>query len=273
MQGTPVLGLVSVALPIARALAVWLLVILATGGASAGAWLMPPGQGQIIAGAAFSGSSRAFDSHGHLIPVPSYDKFELGAYIEYGVLDWLTLVASPAYDRIRQPSPALSYNGAGESGIGGRFGLYRSDGLVVSLQAVLLTPGASFNSAVEPRRAGSIDLRGMVGSTFTMGSMPAFVSAEGGYRFYAQSQPGEWRLDLTLGVRPIEKVLVLLQSFGTLQTGASAVFPRSSWDKVQTSFVYDFTPAISGQIGAFYAVLGVNTGREFGPLAALWYRF
>ncbi|VTZ27955.1 conserved exported hypothetical protein [Methylocella tundrae] len=260
-------------MPFARALAVWLLVILAAGGASAGAWLMPPGEGQIIAGAAFSGSSRAFDSHGHLIPVPSYDKFELGAYIEYGLVDWLTLVASPAYDRIRQPAPALSYNGAGESAIGGRIGLYQSDGLVASLQAVLLTPGASFNSAIEPRRAGSIDLRGMIGSNVTIGSTPAFVSAEGGYRFYAQSQPGEWRLDLTFGVRPIEKVLVLLQNFGALQTGASAAFPRSSWDKLQTSLVYDFTPSISGQIGAFLTVAGVNTGRELGPLAALWYRF
>jgi protein XagA len=110
----------------AHAFVVWLLLILAAGDARAGAWLMPPGQGQVIAGTAFSGSNRAFDAHGNLIPVPSYKKFELGAYIEYGLTDWLTLVAAPAYDVIRQPSPAPSYTGPGQSGIGGRFRLCTS---------------------------------------------------------------------------------------------------------------------------------------------------
>ncbi len=264
---------VSAALAVARAFAVWLCLSLAAGGASAGAWLMPPGEGQIIAGAAFSGSSRAFDAHGRLVPVPSYDKFELGAYIEYGLTDWLTLVASPAYDRIRQPPPASSYNGVGESAIGGRFGLYRSDALVLSFQASVLTPGESFNGAIEPRRAASIDLRGMAGSNFTIGALPAFVSAEGGYRFYAESQPGEWRLDLTLGVRPMPQLLVMLQSFGALQTRGTAAFPTSSWEKLQASVVYEITPAWSAQVGGFLTVAGVNSGREFGPVAAVWYRF
>jgi hypothetical protein len=139
-----------------RAIVGWAFVTLTicTGGASAGAWLLPPGSGQIIAGAAFSGSSKAFDVHGHLIPVSYYKKFELGAYVEYGVTNWLTLVAAPAYDRIRQPPPAGSYNGLGESALGARVGLFQSDPLVLSLQAVLLTPGASFNNAFGPRGAG-----------------------------------------------------------------------------------------------------------------------
>lgn len=188
----------SAGLRAARAFAVWLLLIVAARNADAGAWLMPPGEGQIIAGTAFSGSSRAFDAHGNLIPVPSYDKFELGAYIEYGLTDWLTLVAAPAYDVIRQPTPAPSYTGPGESGIGGRFKLYQSDAFVASLQTTLLTPGASFNGA-EPHRAGAIDLRAMAGASFAIGAWPAFADAAAGYRFYAQAQPGEWKLDLTLG--------------------------------------------------------------------------
>lgn len=246
--------------------------ILIAGQAYAGAWLMPPGQGQIIARTAFSGSTRAFDAHGNLIPVPSYQKFELGAYIEYGLTDWLTLVAAPAYDVIRQPQPAPSYTGPGESGLGGRFKLYQSDAFVASAQATLLTPGASFNGA-EPHRAGSIDLRAMAGANFAIGPWAAFADACGGYRFYAQSQPGEWRLDLTLGVRPLPQLLALFQSFGSVQTNRSAAFPRSSWDKLQASLVYDLTPAWSAQLGAFVTVAGVNAGRELGPMAAIWYRF
>ena len=48
------------------------------------AWLLPPGDGQVITYAAFSDSTRAFDAHGKLIPVPAYQKFELGTYLELG---------------------------------------------------------------------------------------------------------------------------------------------------------------------------------------------
>ena len=256
----------------ARAFAVWVLLVVAAGSARAGAWLMPPGEGQIIAGTAFSGSSRAFDAHGKLIPVPSYEKFELGSYIEYGLTDWLTLVGAPAYDIIRQPAPALSYTGPGESGLGGRFKLYQSDAFVASLQATLLTPGASFNGA-EPHRAGAFDLRAMTGASLTIGAWPAFAEAEAGYRFYAQAQPGEWKLDLTLGVRPLPQLLALLQSFGSMQTTRSVDFPRSSWEKLQGSFVYDLNAAWSAQLGAFVTVAGSNAGRELGPMAAIWYRY
>ena len=70
-----------------------------------GAWLLPPGDGQVIADTFFSDSNRAFDARGQLVPVPSYRKFELGTYIEYGLTNWLTLVASPSYDRIENPPP------------------------------------------------------------------------------------------------------------------------------------------------------------------------
>jgi hypothetical protein len=73
-----------------------------------GAWLLPPGDGQVIADTFFSDSTRAFDANGHLIPVPSYRKFDLGTYSEYGLTNWLTLVASPSYDRIHNPPPDQS---------------------------------------------------------------------------------------------------------------------------------------------------------------------
>ena len=98
----------------AFAIALCLIVDAENGRLRAGAWLMPPGEGQIIASTAFSGSARAFDANGRLIPVPSYDKFELGAYLEYGLTDWLTVIAAPAYDSIKQPAPAASYDGPGD---------------------------------------------------------------------------------------------------------------------------------------------------------------
>jgi protein XagA len=72
-----------------------------------GVWLLPPGDGQVIVDTFFSDSTYAFDAQGHLIPVPSYKKFELGTYIEYG----LTNFASPSYHRIQNPPPGQSHNG------------------------------------------------------------------------------------------------------------------------------------------------------------------
>lgn len=242
----------------------------------AGAWLMPPGAGQIIASTAFSGSTRAFDAKGHLIPFPSYEKLELSAYLEYGLTDWLTVVAAPSYDRIRQSPPEPSYNGLGESEIAARFGLYRSDDAVLSFQAGLRTPGASLNDAAapaQPRRAGSIDLRLMIGRNFQIAEIPCFAEVQAGYRLYGQGQPGEVRLDLTFGARPAPQTLFLLQSFSAISNGSGGGIKHNSWHKLQPSLVYDLSPQWSVQIGGFITVAGVNAGRELGPFGGVWYRF
>jgi hypothetical protein len=49
--------------------------MLAAGGAHAGAWLEPPGQGEVILGGTFSDSLRSYDGNGRLAPVASYKKF------------------------------------------------------------------------------------------------------------------------------------------------------------------------------------------------------
>ncbi|MGH6841354.1 MAG: hypothetical protein ACREDV_04570, partial [Methylocella sp.] len=164
--------------PFARIAAACLLTCAGTEAALGGAWLLPPGNGQVIVTTFFSDSTRAFNAQGHLIPVPSYQKFELGTYIEYGLTNWLTLVASPAYDRIKNPPPGQSYNGVGESEVAARVGLYRSDASVVSLQAGLRSPGGSFADSLGPfgvRRAAALDIRGLVGRNVVVATMEGFV--------------------------------------------------------------------------------------------------
>jgi hypothetical protein len=66
-----------------RILAFGALLLLAAG-AQAGAWLEPPGQGEVIFGGSFSDSLRAFDVRGRLAPVSSYKKFAvLGSIYTY----------------------------------------------------------------------------------------------------------------------------------------------------------------------------------------------
>ena len=204
------------------------------GSADAGAYLMPPGEGQVIAEAGFSGSTRALDAQGRVIPVPSYRKFELGTYVEYGVTDWLTLVGAPSYDHIRAGVPGSSYDGLGESEIGARAGLYRSESNVVSVQASFISPGAPFAQGTElirARRAAAADLRLMAAQNFEIASLPFFFEGGAGHRFYRGDQPGEWCLDLTLGARPSPNLLFMLQSFSSIFDAASTLWPRQSWHR------------------------------------------
>jgi protein XagA len=169
------------------------------------------------------------------------------------VTDWLTLSASPAYDRVRTPPPGQSYTGLGESEVAARVGLYHSDTAVLSVQAGLRSPDASFDSlgSLEVRRAASLDVRGTAGRNCVVAGIAGFVEAQAGYRFYAQNQPGEWRIDLTAGLRPVPRLLVMLQSFTSISNGTSQ-FGHVSWTKLQPSFVYDIAQQWSVQVWRLY---------------------
>ena len=260
-----------------------------------GAWLLPPGEGQAIVYSTFSDTTRAFDSQGRLVPIQQYRKFELGTYIEYGLTDWLTLAVSPAYDRVhghpfdplhpaQNPPPGRTYNGLGESGAAARIRLYQNETSVLSFQAGLQSKGASPAGLPSPlvlRRAASLELRLAAGNSLPIFGMESFLDAEAAYRFYAK-QPGEWRFDLTFGIRPIPGLLLMLQNFtgftkapaiGLGQFNQSNSYAHSAWDKLQPSFVYDIAPNWSIQVGGFFTVAGTNAGREFGPLIGVWYKF
>jgi protein XagA len=104
----------------------------------------------------------------------------------------------------------------------------------------------------------------MAGRSCVIMGMEGFVEAQGAYRVYAGNQPGEWRIDLTAGVRPWPRLLLMLQSFTSITNGSTR-FGHVSWTKLQPSFVYDFAPQWSLQIGGFITVAGINAGRELGP--------
>ena len=241
--------------------------------ARASAFLEPPGEGDIITATEFSGSTRAFDRDGKLIPIPAYDKFELASYVEYGLTDRLTLIAQPFFETAHQDSTAVATPG---TDIGARFGLAEFGPTVLSIQGVLHIP---FDSGQLPQAefdeddvfAG--DLRLLLGHAFEIGGAPGFLDLQGGYRWQAEDVPNEWHADVTAGVRPQPRLLIMLQTFATLADRSTAVYARYSWLKLQESLVYDIWRNWSLQGGFFETVAGMNAGRELGPMLAVWYRF
>lgn len=264
--------------------------------ARGGAFLWPEGQGQVIVTTTFSNASKAYDSRGRLINTPSYRKFETQAYIEYGALDWLTIVAQPSYMNfhgassqldhlsllteqaklgaplsIRGP-PGPHYAGLGVGSLGARLRLLELGRYVVSLEASLRVATPSAQTFLDMRGVLQADVRLQLGRSIDVFGILGFCDAQIGYRTRAQNSEGEIRADVTYGLRPLADVLLLAQSFSALTPGKS----RENFiysQKFQASLVYDLTTNVSLQIGAVAALQGVNSSAERGLIGAAWYRF
>lgn len=241
----------------------------------AGAFLMDEGYGQFIAGVGFSEGSRRFDSGGRPMPSPAYRKLLASGYLEYGWKSWLTLIAAPTLSR-QNGVAANQVTGSDGSAIGARLLLYGRPGQVVSLQALVQPPlggDRAAQIASGGARALAVDLRLQVGQGFALFGWPAFVDVAPGVRLRAEPFPNEARLDLAFGLRPIPRLMLLLQDFSSAAPSRGSDIRRTAYSKVQGSLVYDIAPRWSVQVGAFRTIAGRNAVRETGPMAALWVRF
>ena len=245
--------------------------------ARAGAWAQPEGETLVIAAASFADSTRAFDASGKLLPVSAWRKFELGFHVEYGLSERVTLLARPAVADVSSAGPPSgAYRGLSSMEFGARIELARVGDAVFATQGKVKLPGASDtgNPALSGMTAVEVEGRVLAGYSLNVGGRPAFVDAQLGWAARMGGNPGEARLDLTLGVRPFDHLLALLQSFSAATTGAgTAGYPSQRWSKLQPSLVYEFAPGWSAQAGIFATVAAVNARREQGAIAAVWRKF
>ena len=86
--------------------------------------------------------------------------------------------------------------------------------------------------------------------------------------------PNEVHADLTFGVRPVPRFLLLAQSFNTWSDGrGKGVFDRYRYHNLQASAVLDLDDHWSIQAGALGTAGGKNALRERGLLFGLWRKF
>ncbi|WP_182086210.1 hypothetical protein [Aureimonas sp. ME7] len=245
------------------------------GTALAGAWTLPKGTGIAIVQAGVSRSDGAFGSDRHSAPSSGFRKAEIQALAEYGITDRFTLRGRTEWRQLRfeDREPATD-TGFGVSEIGGRFRLVQRGGFVASVEANLRL--AEADAALDPMQAGLLEgeyeARLLAGYGFTIAGRSAFVDAQGAFRERGAAKADEVRADVTLGVRPWSRFLVLAQSFSVfgLSDETSEGYDQH---KLQLSGVYDVTPRVSLQLGGWSAVAGRNALDEEGVLTALWVRF
>ena len=185
----------------------------------------------------------------------------------------MAIIAQPSVDAIETGGqhPA-HYTGVGTSDLGVKVGLYEAPGIAVSLQTTArLAPVRTGSPALVGNRDSGADLRLLVGKGLAIAGLDTFVGIEAAYRTRGDGWANEIHIDLTLGIRPLPRLLVLAQVFDVLAVGAAP--QHTSWTKVQGSLAYDLDARWSIVGGAFATVAGRNAGRELGPLAAVWYHF
>lgn len=241
--------------------------------AEAGAWTLGEGAGQVIVTGLYSSASAIFDDHGDDLSPIDFDKATGSILAEYGVRDDLTLIGSGEFGFFTAgPFEAAVTNVA----FGARQRLYRQDGFVLSGQAIVGVdrddPYGGRDVSLDAIRP-QLEARLLAGYAFAIAGKSAFVDGQAAYRVQFADRPDEARFDLTLGFRPTEKVLLLVQTASTFSLGSRAETGAYRYHKAGASIVYDLNESLSVQFGGFATVYGRNALRERGAVSALWYRF
>jgi hypothetical protein len=260
---------------LARVLAIGLMT--SPGTAFAGAWMVETGQGLAITSLTPSQARKVFDAQGDLQSAPRYSKTELETLFEYGVSNWFTAMLAPSLQHVGIAAPVdARRTGLGYTGVGGRLLLLQKDSWVLSAQTTLRVPGTfdKSNFAAIGYTDPEVDVRGLLGYGFEVGGWPTFIDVQLAQRFRLGGPPDEFRADVTLGTRPLERWLLLLQSFNVISEGAGTLgFSSYAYHKFQVSAVYAVTPALSLQVGGFTTYAGHNALQENGIVLSGWYKF
>lgn len=243
--------------------------------ALSGAFVQRQGMVLAIQELSFSGSLQAFDRRGRVIPVAAYRKFTLETSLEYGALDWLTLLGRiESVSLYSQGPPTTFYRGLGMSEVGARAELWRSrdEELVFSAQSLLRLPMARQGNPADAGMATvEKDFRLMAGGSFDVGDRPGFWSVEAGVRQRGGPEPDEKRIELVAGLFVVDLLQAIAQGFHVF-TPRTALAPASQSHKAQVSLLFNPGRSWSVQAGVFRVLAGVNVRRESGALIAFWRR-
>jgi len=246
----------------------------------AGAWSLPEGKGQIISTTTYDQADRFFDREGKLRSPATFSKIDTTLFIEHGLSERFTLVGATAYQDVDYigRNGREQFSGFGESQIGLRYQAYRTDKSVGSVQLsyIVATNGENIPDADLGNGADSFEIRGLLGRSFNIIDKPAFADIQGAWRHRSGNNPDEWRGDITIGVRPSPKILIMGQVFYVHNGSRDMVIDRILSNeslKLQGSLVYDWKPNRSVQIGAFQTIAGRNVVQEKAVFIGVWQRY
>ncbi len=232
--------------------------------ALAGAWTLAPGAGFVSAGASYYANDPG-----------TFEQVSTATYLEYGLREGFTVGGSLEGDF---PVGAASDRQArGTASAFGRARLWTGDqGDPFSLQFGAIAPLGDLVDTGQAQIDGerALDVRALYGRGFATGWGDAFVDLQGGFRRRFDDAADEIRIDLTAGVRPAPRWLLMIQSFSTigLRNGREG---GSDFDvyKLAPSAGYELFDGVTVLLGAEREIAGRNIDRGLRVRAAVWTTF
>ncbi|MCE9649513.1 MAG: hypothetical protein K8R18_07810 [Parvibaculum sp.] len=247
--------------------------------AFAGAWPQAPGALQIIVPFTSTRATEAYDSDGKSQRRNRYTKEELAPYIEYGLTGGVTLVGNVAltHERSSWIGKTIADRSVSRIEAGARFALGTWQETFFSIQPLLAWHGAESPSDPFASRRGDIDgeIDLTMGQNFKWLGMDGFTDNMIGIRIRPANRPSELKANLTIGVRPFERTMLMLksESYVAFSRGGGPTPANLQSNKLGLSFVRELDKTVSMELNGMASISGRNTIKERSLGFALWYRF
>ena len=230
--------------------------------AQAGAWPQAPGETVAILKHERSAADEVFDASGGRVAMADRADDAVSLYVERGLTRRLTLQGQAGWTR--GEDGFADYAGRGPLELGLRYNLVRSNRSAVSVYVGAALAGEGRNG-LRPLGANS---RLLAGRSLAFAGQAAFVDLQLA-RLDRTGLPDETRLDLTLGVEPTDRWLILVQTYAG-QAGDGPGDPR--WLKLELSAARR-VGEWRLQAGWRQTLTGRSTPVESGPVFAVWRSF
>jgi len=247
--------------------------------AYAGAWNLPPGEGQIITTYNYSQADEAYTDIDFIDSSVEFTKSEVRVFYEHGLTKHVTAVVNAAHQTINFNGlqSSINFSDFDKTEFGLRYEIKRREGLAVSVQASYILGGGPPESILDVgSRKDSFELRGLWGQSKEFENYAIFFDAQAAIRARNTDRIEDWRSDLTLGWRDKKKFMALLQGYHTERASFGQdgfVVPVQKRTKLQASLIYEYKKNRLVQFGYTQTLAGRNVVKEKALSLGTWIRY
>lgn len=242
--------------------------------AQASPWARPDGELLVITRAEYfhANLSSLDPAGGH------FESLDSNSYMEFGITDDITIGGKAIYGTSWLTNSAGSFTDSGFSEIEGyaQYQFARTNRHAASMKLSAGKPAAfqaSARNALNDSGA-DIELAALYGRNLTFGPVKTFAAVEIGYRKRFGGGADVLRGQATLGAKPGEHWLLLLEGFSTVSMrNEKPGGPDYDIIKIQPSLVYHFNRRWSVQAGMNEEVSGRNLARGRTFFFGVWSTF
>ena len=255
----------------AKQVATFILSLLISAPAFAGAWVQARGHGEFIGNATYFTTDEYYNRSGDKASQTRFDKFELQPYLEYGITKSITVGGSLYLQRDVQGDK--HNNGIADPELFLRKQLYRDDKNVISLQPLIKFP-SNFNHEATPRGGSTstdAELSLLYGRNLNLISTRDYADFRLGYRTRNDNLNDQIRADAALGLRASDawEIVPALRYVKANSLGSATAFSENgeqNYDllKAELGANYYLSDKRSLRANIFSHVAGKQTGSGQG---------